>query len=291
MGSCFSENIGEKLAYFKFQNLQNPFGITFHPLAIEKLITRAINNETFVEDDVFFNNEQWCCFEIHSSLNVSEMGLYLKLLNEKLKQLRDYVFSATHIIFTYGTAWVYRYIETDTIVANCHKIPQKKFLKELLTVEEVSASIENTAVLIKAVNPIVKLIHTVSPVRHLKDGFVENLQSKAHLIAGLHDVVEPRKDIHYFPAYEIMMDELRDYRFYSEDMLHPSTTAISIIWEKFSEVWIASETKELQKEIAVIRTGLSHKPFHPESTAHKLFQEDLQKKITALQTKLPQLKF
>ena len=291
MGSCFTENIGHKLAYFKFESLQNPFGITFHPLAIEKLITRAINDDAFTETDIFFHLEQWHCFEVHSLLSVSEKLDFLKLLNKGLKQLLEYVLSASHIILTYGTTWVYRFIETDAVVANCHKIPQKKFLKELLTVEEVAASIENTSVLIKSVNAEVKLIHTISPVRHLKDGFVENTLSKAHLIAGLHDVVEPRKNIHYFPVYEIMMDELRDYRFYSEDLLHPNTTAISVIWEKFNEVWIASETREIQKEIAVIQAGLSHKPFHPESEAHQLFQEDLQKKITALQTRLPQLKF
>ncbi|MFT5438082.1 MAG: hypothetical protein ACI840_002743, partial [Ulvibacter sp.] len=184
MGSCFTENIGERLVFYKFQNLINPFGIVFHPLAIEKLITRAINEDLYTETDLIFQNEQWHCFEVHSSLSHDRKDDFLSGLNEKLKQLREYLLTATHIIFTYGTAWVYRYIETDSIVANCHKIPQKKFLKELLTVEEISASIENTLILIKDINPQVKFIHTISPVRHLKDGFVENAISKAHLISG-----------------------------------------------------------------------------------------------------------
>ncbi|MFT5238763.1 MAG: hypothetical protein ACI9M9_002377 [Flavobacteriaceae bacterium] len=290
MGSCFTENIGERLVFYKFQNLINPFGIVFHPLAIEKLITRAINEDLYTETDLIFQNEQWHCFEVHSSLSHHRKDDFLSGLNEKLKQLREYLLTATHIIFTYGTAWVYRYIETDSIVANCHKIPQKKFLKELLTVEEISASIENTLILIKDINPQVKFIHTISPVRHLKDGFVENAISKAHLISGLHELIAPQKSIYYFPAYEIMMDELRDYRFYNEDMVHPNKTAITIIWEQFTKVWIASETEELQKEIAGIQAGLLHRPFNPKSEAHRLFLKDLQQKIVSLKLRLPNIK-
>jgi hypothetical protein len=290
MGSCFTENIGERLVFYKFQNLINPFGIVFHPLAIEKLITRGINEDLYTETDLIFQNEQWHCFEVHSSLSHDRKDDFLSGLNEKLKQLREYLLTATHIIFTYGTAWVYRYIETDSIVANCHKIPQKKFLKELLTVEEISASIENTLILIKDINPQVKFIHTISPVRHLKDGFVENAISKAHLISGLHELIAPQKSIYYFPAYEIMMDELRDYRFYNEDMVHPNKTAITIIWEQFTKVWIASETEELQKEIASIQAGLLHRPFNPKSEAHRLFLKDLQQKIVSLKLRLPNIK-
>jgi hypothetical protein len=291
MGSCFTENIGERLTFYKFQGLVNPFGIVFHPLAIERLVTRAINEDFYSERDLVFHNEQWQCFEVHSSLNDIQKEVFLAGLNEKLKELREYLFATTHIIFTYGTAWVYRYIETDTIVANCHKLPQKKFLKELLTVEEISASIENTFTLIRDVNPNVKLVHTISPVRHLKDGFVENSMSKAHLIAGLQELIAPRKNSYYFPAYEIMMDELRDYRFYNEDMVHPNKTAISIIWEQFKHVWISPETEELQKEIVGIQASLLHRPFNPKSEAHKLFLSNLEHKIASLQLRLPNIKF
>jgi lysophospholipase L1-like esterase len=291
MGSCFTENIGERLSFYKFQTLINPFGIVFHPLAIEKLVTRAINEDFYSEADLIFQNEQWHCFDAHSSLSQSQKDDFLTGLNEKLKELREYLLTVTHIVFTYGTAWVYRYIETDAIVANCHKIPQKKFLKELLTVEEITASIENTFTLIKDVNPQVRFVHTISPVRHLKDGFIENAISKAHLIAGLQELIAPRNYIYYFPSYEIMMDELRDYRFYNEDMVHPNKTAITIIWEQFNLVWIASETEELQKEIAGIQTGLLHRPFNSESTAHQLFLKKLQGRINALQQRIPAIKF
>lgn len=291
MGSCFTENIGEKLSYYKFDVLVNPFGILFHPVAIEKILTRAINKDFFTEADIFYHNEQWHCFEVHSVLDASDKDEFLSVLNIRLKQLSEYVKIASHIIFTYGTAWVYREITSDKVVANCHKIPQKKFLKELLSVDEVSASIENTITLLRSENPSVHIIHTISPVRHLKDGFVENTQSKAHLIAGVHEAVEPRNSAHYFPSYEIMMDELRDYRFYGEDMLHPNTTAINYIWQKFKEVWIASETESIQNEIEAIQAGLQHRPFKPESKAHQEFLERLQEKIKILQSKFPNLKF
>ncbi len=291
LGSCFVENIGAKLAYYKFQNCCNPFGIIFHPVAIEKLVTRAINETYFHEDDIFFHNERWQCFEAHSALSHSEKDVFLNNLNEALKELREQLLSATHIIFTYGTAWVYRHIETDVQVANCHKIPQKKFLKEILTVEEVAESIDSTITLIKDINPNTSFITTVSPVRHLKDGFVENTKSKAHLIAGLHTVIEPRNNIFYFPSYEIMIDELRDYRFYKEDMVHPSYLAIGIIWERFKTVWVASETEVLQKEIESIQAGLQHRPFNEKSDAHQTFLKDLQKKIELLKKRLPFIKF
>lgn len=291
LGSCFSENVGAKFLYYQFQHLVNPFGILFHPFAIEQLITRAINETVFTEKDLVFHNEQWHCFEVHSSLSASNKEELLRKLNNILKQFQKEIETATHFIFTYGTAWVYRFIETDRYVANCHKIPQKQFLKELASVEEIAASIDNTITLIKSSNPNVVCIHTVSPVRHVKDGMVENTRSKAHLIAGIHEVISPRDRVHYFPSYEVMMDELRDYRFYTEDLVHPSNTAIQIVWEKFAEAWVSSEAKHFQKDIETIQNGLSHRPFHPESKAHQEFQKNLQKKIETLQKQLPYTNF
>ncbi len=291
LGSCFVENMGEKLAYYKFQNLQNPFGILFQPTAIEHLISRAIIGDPFTEDDIFFYNEQWHCFLVHSSLSKPNKDEFLKTLNEKRKELLDYLKSATHIVFTYGTSWVYKNIESKSFVANCHKIPQKKFTKKLISVTNVSTSISKVISLIKEVNPKVTIITTISPVRHLKDGFVENNRSKAHLISGLQNILEEVSNVYYFASYEIMIDELRDYRFYKEDMIHPNKTAISIIWEAFNKVWIADETKQLQKEIEVIQSGLQHRPFYPESNAHQQFLLNLKGKIKSLQNKIPNLKF
>ena len=294
MGSCFVENIGAKLDYYKFQTLLNPFGILFHPIAIEKLINRALNDAIFKEEDVFFFNEQWHCFSVHSVLSNSSKERLLEKLNESLNSLKEYLLKATHIIFTYGTAWVYRFNETNSVVANCYKIPQQQFTKELLSIEEITTSIKNTLLLIKKVNPAVTIINTVSPVRHLKDGFVENSVSKAHLVSAIYNVSKDKmllSGAEVFPSYEIMMDELRDYRFYKEDMIHPNNTAIQIIWEAFNEVWISSETKTLQKEIESIQSSLQHRPFNPESEEHLLFLKKLELKINALQKKIKHLMF
>lgn len=291
MGSCFSEHIGAKMEAAKFRSETNPLGIVFHPLAIEKLLARAINTEVYTEADLFFHNEQWHCFEAHSVLSHTSKELCLKHLNDGLSLLNTYVSEVSHIFLTYGTAWVYRYMDSDTVVANCHKVPQKKFVKELLSVEEVRASTERMVALLKNVNPTVQIIGTVSPVRHLKDGFVENSRSKAHLLAGLHAVIEEERGTHYFPSYELMMDQLRDYRFYAEDMLHPTSTAIQLIWEHFTEVWISKETKNLREQIEAIQRGIRHRAFNEESEAHQKFLAELQQKIVAVREQLPHIQF
>jgi lysophospholipase L1-like esterase len=291
LGSCFSENIGEKLAYYKFDTFQNPLGILFHPKAIENLILRAINQDEFTEADFFYLNERWHCFEAHSELSHADATVLLSNLNSAIQQTHTALLEASHIIITLGTAWTYRHIETDTTVANCHKVPQKKFLKELLSVDEVTESVENCVALLKNINPKITMLFTVSPVRHLKDGFVENQQSKAHLLAGIHQTVSARHQVHYFPSYELMMDELREYRFYAEDMIHPNTTAIKYIWEKFQLAWISHESEQTLEEVETIQKGLAHKPFNPNSEAHQAFLAKLQAKIVQLQVQFPFIKF
>ena len=186
LGSCFVENIGDKFEYFKFQNLQNPFGILFHPKAIETLVLNAIQKKAYSDKDVFFQNEQWHCFDAHSRLSDGSKETLLQSLNDSIKSTNSQIFESTHIIITLGTSWVYRDIKSDTIVANCHKVPQKQFTKVLLTIDEVSNSLQNIVKSICKVNPKANIIFTVSPVRHVKDGYVENTQSKAHLIAAIH---------------------------------------------------------------------------------------------------------
>ncbi len=283
-GSCFTENIANKLNYFKFNNSINPFGILFHPKAIEKLILNAISQKEYIDDDVFFHNERWHCFDVHSELsNVSKEELLLNLnaiISSTNKQIND----STHLIITLGTSWVYRHIETDKIVANCHKIPQKKFLKELLSVDEIVGSLDTIVSLVKSINPKVEIIFTVSPVRHLKDGFTENSLSKAHLIAAIHQVIEQKNYTHYFPSFEIMMDDLRDYRFYKSDMIHPNETAIEYIWEQFKSTWIDATSFDLMQEIDTIQKGLLHKPFNEYSEQHQQFLKKLQLKIGFFKT-------
>jgi len=287
LGSCFAQNMGEKLEYYKFQQCTNPFGILFHPVAIEKLIARAVNQNWFTSKDVFLQNEQWHCFLAHSKLsNTSEEDL-ISALNSALEKLRFSLLEASHVVFTFGTAWVYKHLEKDTIVANCHKVPQKEFVKQLLSPDDVSDVLLGIETKLRTINPTCSIINTVSPVRHIKDGLIENSRSKAHLIAGVQEIVSPDKFNYYFPSHEIMMDELRDYRYYKEDLIHPNQTAIAIIWNAFTGSWICPETAALQKKIATIQSGILHTPFNENSKAHIHFKKDLEVQISQVQKALP----
>ena len=287
LGSCFAQNMGAKLEYYKFQQCTNPFGILFHPVAIEKLITRAVNQTWFTSKDVFLQNEQWHCFLAHSKLsNTSEEDL-ISALNSALEKLRFSLLEASHVVFTFGTAWVYKHLENDTIVANCHKVPQKEFVKQLLSPDDVSDVLLGIETKLRTINPTCSIINTVSPVRHIKDGLIANSRSKAHLIAGVQEIVSPEKLNYYFPSYEIMMDELRDYRYYKEDLIHPNQTAIAIIWNAFKTSWVSPETTAMQNKIATIQSGKLHKPFNEQSKAHSLFKKELEMNISQVQEKLP----
>jgi len=297
LGSCFAENMGDKFQYFKFQSTINPFGIIFNPVSIEKIIDRVVNEVLFIEEDIFFHNERWHCFEIHSDLSHSNASELLTNLNQILVETKKQLQEATHIIVTYGTSWVYRNIESNEIVANCHKVSQKQFTKELLTITTIQESIENTTRLIQSINHNCNFIFTVSPVRHLKDGFVENQVSKSHLITAIFDILEesavvpPSGARGLFPSYEIMMDELRDYRFYAEDMLHPSQVAIDYIWERFKETTISETAYVTMDTVESIQKSVQHRPFNPNSDSHKKFVVNLQTKITTLVAEYSFMKF
>jgi len=294
IGSCFVENIGRKFQYYQFKTLQNPLGILFHPKAIENFIVRAIGQKAYKAADVFNFNERWHCFDAHSNLSDPSKEQLLSNLNSALLKTRNQLENATHIIITLGTAWVYKNVETQERVANCHKISQKKFTKELLTEVEIEESLKHIISNIRKVNEDVSVIFTISPVRHLKDGFIENQRSKANLISAVGRIMESKstyKNLHYFPAFEIMLDELRDYRFYAEDMVHPNNLAIDYIWEKFKNVWISEKTEIVMKAVEEIQKGLSHRPFNEDSEQHQLFLKSLNEKISVLNKEFPFMKF
>ncbi|MBT6082777.1 MAG: GSCFA domain-containing protein [Polaribacter sp.] len=291
LGSCFSDNIGQKLSYHKFESILNPFGILFHPKAIESVIKNALCKKKYTEKDVFFLNERWQSFEAHSKLSSSSKEEIIEQLNKASVSINKAVKNSTHFIITLGTSWVYRSNESGEIVANCHKVSQNKFKKELLSVAEINKSLSFIISLIKEINPSISFIFTVSPVRHLKDGVIENQQSKSHLISALHQIIPIHKNSFYFPSYEVMMDELRDYRFYKEDMIHPNQIAINYIWEKFYENWLSDEALELKKEVIKIQRGLEHKPFNPNSEGHQQFLSSLQEKIKTLKKKYSHISF
>lgn len=282
LGSCFAENIHEKLDYYKFKTEKNPFGILFNPVALEKLILNAINAREYTENDLFELNGLWHCFDAHSCLSAPDKESVLTSLNEGIALTREKLHRASHIFITLGTSWVYRHIESDSIVANCHKVPQKKFLKELLPVSETYGALDSMITLVKAINPKVKFILTVSPVRHLRNGFSENTWSKSNLISAVHEIVDPRSNIFYFPSYELMMDDLRDYRFYKDDNIHPNDLTIDYIWSKLKTAWVENTTETIMKEVESVQRGLAHKPFNPHSEKHQIFVANLQDKIAQL---------
>lgn len=316
LGSCFTENIGNKFDYFKFQSTTNPFGIIFNAVSLEKLIRRIVENNKFTEKDIFFHNDLWNCYEVHSEWSNPDKDIFLNNLNSILELTHQQIGLLRHCIITLGTSWVYRNIESNEIVANCHKVPQKQFVKELLSINQIEESLQNIISLMQSVNPDCKFIFTVSPVRHIKDGFTENTLSKAHLIAAIHSVFNQNfstslelttnqnqknnklssithhsSSITYFPAYEIMLDELRDYRFYTEDMLHPNQTAIDYIWEQFLKNHISESVYEIMDEISAIQKGLQHRPFNPNTENHQKFLNNLKIKMTTLEKKLPFVSF
>ena len=294
VGSCFVENMAQKFDYFKFQNETNPFGIIFNPVSIEKLFSRVCNEDVFTEKDIFFHNERWHSFEVHSDLSNANRQELLETLNKAITETNKQIKKATHIIVTFGTSWIYRNIESTEIAANCHKVPQKQFLKELLSVEVIQKSIQNTIDLIQTLNPNINFIFTISPVRHIKDGFVENQLSKSHLFTALHSALNTehlKLNTEYFPSYEIMMDELRDYRFYKEDMLHPNQIAIDYIWKLFSENYISQESISMMQEVDEIQKSLRHRSFNPESEQHQKFLAKLQQKMNLLEEKISHIKF
>lgn len=290
-GSCFVENIGDKFDYFKLTNKRNPLGILFHPFGLRELVTRAVSGFKFKAEDTFFHNERWHCFDAHSSLSNPSQEKLISRLNEELEQTRTFLQVASHVIFTLGTSWIYRRAENNEPVANCHKLPQVNFNKELSQIAELEDALTQMVGQIKKLNPSVQIIFTISPVRHIKDGLVENQLSKSLLFVAVHNTVILHNLTTYFPSYEIIMDELRDYRFYAEDMLHPGKVGIDFIWEKFVQTWFTSDAELLLKEIDNIQKGLAHRPFQKDSSSHQKFLTDLERKITNVKARYPHLKF
>ncbi|ETN93917.1 GSCFA domain-containing protein [Zhouia amylolytica] len=291
LGSCFVENIGKKLDYYKFSSFLNPFGILFHPQAVLNLLERVEQQREFTEEDVFFLNERWHCYEVHSDFSNPSRETILANLNKVLYAVHESLKEVDYVVITPGTAWAYELRNTHRVVANCHKVPQKEFNKVLWSVPALQRCLRSIVDLVHRYNQKAKIIFTVSPVRHLKDGFVENQRSKACLLTAVHDTIRDAVNSLYFPSYEIMMDELRDYRFYNADMVHPNEVAIDYIWEKFKEVWIDPKATELMGEIDKIQKGLAHKPFNPNSEQHHAFLEKIQNKIKTIQKQYPSIKF
>lgn len=290
LGSCFSDHIGALFAKHQFKTLSNPFGIVFHPIPLASLVQRMVFKHYFTEEAFFFHQEQWHSYELHSSMSREVLSDALRNANEVIDLGHDFLKKASHVFVTLGTAW--GYMLNHTTVTNCHKQPSDLFQKELASIAAIENALANIQHALAQINPDLKLIYTVSPVRHLKDGFTENTIGKAHLLAGIHTHKENFKDskaVAYFPSYEIVMDELRDYRFYTMDLIHPNELAIAYIWESLVAATFTPPTKKVLKEVVSIQNGLDHRPLNPTAEAHKKFLHTLGKRMARIKQQYPHM--
>ncbi len=281
MGSCFAQTIGQKMQDSKFNILVNPFGTIFHPLALGKLLKQSLLEDSFGEKLILERDGMYFHFDAHSELVGNSKEELLEKLNSRRQLVENYLKTGTHLILTLGTAWGYERSDSG-LVANCHKLPQSNFTNRLWNLDEMEKQLLDLFQKIHQINPALKIILTVSPVRHLKDGIADNQLSKS-LLRVLCANLERRMDqVNYFPAYEVMIDELRDYRFYKSDLIHPTEEAENYIWEKWKGAFFSSETQLQVAEIAKVRIELAHIPLNPKSQAHHKFLENLLAKLERL---------
>ncbi len=289
LGSCFAENIGEKFSYYLFNVFPNPFGVLYNPVSIYNSLELALSGREFAGNDLFFDKEEWHSFYHHSDFSHHEPEECLKKINSRSKEVREFIKQAEWIIITLGTSFVYRHKEREQIVSNCHRIPADRFERMLLSPDESEGYLNKTISLLRKENKNIKIILTVSPVRHIKDGFAENQLSKSSLVVAVHNSVKRNENVLYFPSYEIVMDDLRDYRFYERDLLHPDAFAVEYIWEKFGEAFLSGRCREVMSDIEPYASGIRHRINNTESPNSKKFIESLESKKESLIERYPYL--
>jgi len=301
VGSCFTEHIGNKLQELKFSVLQNPHGILFDPHSVAQSLVSYIHNEPCTEQDLFYLNELWQSWQHHSIFSHTDKQACLERINQSQQTAHTFLKKADCIIITLGSSFSYRLTDESrlathgapagTAVANCHRAPAQWFTKHLMATEETNAVLDNCIHQLLHFNPTLQIIFTVSPVRHIRDGVVENNRSKARLIEVVHNLVNKFDRLHYFPAYELVIDVLRDYRFYDIDMVHPNYPATEFVLEKFIQHCIDVPSQQIMEEVKKIVVAARHKAFQPATNAHKQFLMTHLEKTKELQRKYPFLQF
>lgn len=281
MGSCFAQSMGTRMNIHKFNISINPFGTIFHPLALHNLLDMALEKRAINENQILEREGMYFHFSAHSDLVGTSQKELIEKFNQKIETTSSYLKSGSHLILTFGTAWIYEHQDFGP-VANCHKQPQGIFKKRLSDLEEMKRAFLEFFKKLTVANPGLKIILTVSPVRHIKDGIPENQLSKSMLRVLCHQLEEEFDSIAYFPSYEIMMDELRDYRFYKEDRIHPTEEAENHIWKKWMKTYFSSETQQKVNAIAKIQQELAHRPLNPNSESHRKFLQNLLGKLERL---------
>lgn len=297
VGSCFTENIGEKLKTNKFCVLENPNGILFNPVSVSEAIINVINNKEYTEEDLFEYNEAWHSWQHHSKFSGITSKDALEKINTTTHIANKFLKETDYLLITLGSAWIYTLTEkalnakVGTVAANNHKAPSDWFEKKLLRVDQTILVLATMLDRLGAFNSNIKVIFTISPVRHLREGAINNNRSKAVLIQAIHDLCERLKNLYYFPSYEIVIDDLRDYRFFAEDLVHPNYYATKYVWEKFIDACFNDETQKLIKEISEINNAFNHKPFNSSSQQHRQFLDSFYEKTYILQQQNSYLDF
>lgn len=286
IGSCFTENISKKLSYVGVQNMSNPFGIVYNPYSILRQVRLIAGQNTwtkaYYEADGLVKN-----FLFHSELNQKTRNEYETQVSSKIGDAKQFIETANTICISYGTAWVYEDLEIG-VVANCHKRSSKSFVKRFLGIEELRNINRELIELLKSINPQIDIVFTLSPIRHLKDGVIENSKSKAALLTAIH-LCLGEDQVNYFPSYELMIDVLRDHRFYKSDLIHPSDEAIEFIWEKFKIYKFSQPASDKMKRVVLLRKRLSHKAFQEDTAEHQAFLTETKHALRNIKAEMPYL--
>jgi len=287
IGSCFASEMSDLFQKGQLQTVNNPFGTIFNPFSINNSIKRLHDSEFYYEDDLIAYHDEFISLDHHTNFDTRYVHQTLEKINSKIEEGNRFLQESNWVIITYGTSFIYEFEPKKKLVANCHKIPQKFFEKRLLTHQELTDSIYDTIINLHDICPEnVQILFTVSPVRHTKDGMIENQLSKSKLITAIHEVSSQFENCHYLPVYEILMDDLRDYRFYKEDLIHPNSQAVNYIFEKFGEAYFSSETKDFIKENFKINRALEHRTDDEKDPKFIDFKEKLNQRIEVQRQKV-----
>ena len=287
IGSCFTENIGNYLKELKFDVKINPFGIIYNPVSISKNIDYLINKKQFGVDELVFYNELWFSFHHHGKFSDPDQIKCLIKINTAINEFSEFLKQADFVFLTLGSAYTYTHKSTNQVVANCHKFPSDTFVKTLLEPQKIVDDYKNILANLFSFNNKLKVVFTVSPIRHWKDGATENQLSKSVLFVAIHEIIKKTNNCFYFPAYELIMDDLRDYRFYEDDMIHPNITALEYIRNKFTDAIIDEQSQSILNEIKKLIQAAKHKPFYPNSQSYKQFKEKFMEQTKKLRKQYP----
>lgn len=290
MGSCFAQNIGNKLTENKFKVDFGPSGILYNPLSISASIKRLISRQEYSSDELFYHNEMYQSFMHHGSFSATDRDVCLNNINNSFIKSCSMIEESDVFLFTFGTAYIFMLKETNQVVANCHKLPADRFIRQRLTVEEIVDEWSTVLNQIIEINPKSKFIFTVSPIRHWKDGAHENVVSKSilHLAIDRLQTLYP-SILLYFPAYEIVIDELRDYRFYEEDMIHPSSLAVDYIWNRFGRTFFSTKTLEINRQWNNLAKAINHRPINNNTESYFRFLRNTLYKLNSFQSMHPHI--